>query len=148
MLMNVLGCMLSLRNLRRAAYSLLFNSMSAFIMCLFVGWYIAKNRRLFSLFIPLKRLHHHPDNQDAHKQLPMHIYMYNCRIGATRTGSPAAPKPKICYYTPGQSALQMVGRVSTMDKGQCAGRADRSISDSRVENAKQVVIMGTTYKDR
>lgn len=79
----------------------------------------------------------------------MHIYMHNCRTVTTRTISPGAPKPRICYYTPGQSALQMVGRVSTIDKGQCAGRAGRSISPPLIhmfENAKQVVIMGSTYK--
>lgn len=147
MLMNVLGFIFSLKNPRRAAYSLLFNPMSSFIMCSLVV--VTKNCRPFSLFIPLKRPHHHPDNQDAHKQLPMHIYMHNCRKSTTRTVSSGAPKPRICYYTPGQSALQMVGRVSTIDKGQCAGRAGRSISPPLIhmfENAKQVVIMGGTYK--
>lgn len=110
---------------------------------------MTKNCRPFSLFIPLKRPHHHPDNLDAHKQLPMHIYMQNCRKGTNRSISPGAPEPRICYYTPGQSALQMAERVSTIDKGQCAGGAGRSISSPLIqvfENAKQVVIMSSTYK--
>lgn len=75
--------------------------------------------------------------------------MHNCRKGTARTVSPGAPKPRICYYTPGQSALQMVGGVSTIDDGQCAGKVGRSISLPLIhvfENAKQVVIMAAPIK--
>lgn len=140
----------------RVTYSLLFNAMSALIVRQLVGLWNT-NRWPFSLFIPLMQ---HITILTITMPINSCPCIYTCaqsflqqqsnRKVRARTVSLLTAGPRMCYCTRGQSALQIVEGVSTIDKGQSAGRASRSISllIHVSENAKQVAIMSVIYKAR